>query len=229
MLRRADDRIRRLSVVPIVLRSLLGAGVATALVVGGGLLLTLDDRQGNPVANAPTPAPVTTTPLAEIDTDTLTVPRSAFCDLVPDDVVVDALGSEPKTVRTYGNGESAKVTKAVSDIAHEFGCWWVGESAVVARAWVFAPPVTVRQARALGREVAAARGCERQRPAPSYGRRSVVLVCDSGKALQASYRGLYGDAWLTCSLTARLPRAALLERAEQFCGAVVLAASTPAD
>ena len=49
-----------------------------------------------------------------------------------------------------------------------------------------------------------------------------------GKSVEASYRGLFGDAWLACSLTAPGERDAVLEKAGAWCVAAARAASQPA-
>ena len=223
--------------MPVPLRRLLASVVVVALAVGGGLFLFGGNDAAAPDAgptttptSSPTPSePPTPTRLVDVDTRTLAVPRSAFCDLVAPDSLEAALGAAPTQVRGYGNGESAPLTADVTDIAHEFACSWRAGKAQ-ARAWLFAPPVTPRQARALGRDAAAEKGCAPIRDASPFGRRPVALVCETDRGLLASYRGLFGDAWLTCSLTGPAgQRVALLQRSDELCAAVALAAATPTD
>lgn len=222
--------------MPVVLRSLLAAAVSTGIVVGAGLLLAAPDEGADPAGTAsgdgsspsgtPTPAPVLATPLREYDTSTVAVQRRPFCDLVAPEAVSGALGTDVGDVRAYGNGESATITQQVKDIAHEFGCVWAVDGRA-ARAWVFAPPVTVGQGRALTTSVTQEKGCTALPQAPAFGKPSVGLVCTTKQGLQASYRGLFGDAWLSCSLSGDGDRAALVERVGEFCVAVAQAAATP--
>ena len=54
---------------------------------------------------------------------------------------------------------------------------------------------------------------------------TVALLCRQGGARQQSYRGLFGDAWLTCQLSAPAGVAAsvLQDRAGRWCVAVAQA------
>ena len=90
------------------------------------------------------------------------------------------------------------------------------------RAWVFAPPVTRSRATELVEDAAGREGCTRAATAPAYGSPSVALVCPAGDRRWASFRGLYGDAWLACSLAApaSLTEQQLLDRAGRWCVAV---------
>ena len=78
---------------------------------------------------------------------------------------------------------------------------------------------------AAGRE-----GCTTAAPAPANGAPSVALVCPAGDRTWASFRGLFGDAWLSCSLAApaQLGEKELLDRAGRWCVAVAQAASSEA-
>jgi hypothetical protein len=84
----------------------------------------------------------------------------------------------------------------------------------------------MRSAREVARAAREEPGCEPVPDAPDFGTPSAALVCDVGPRLEVSYRGLFGDAWLTCTLTADsdVPRAELVDRAGRWCVAVVGAA-----
>ncbi|UMG91609.1 hypothetical protein [Nocardioides sp. TF02-7] len=219
--------------MPGVLRGLSIAVLLTALPVTAGVLtLGADDPE-------PPPAPAyTSTPLAEVDTTTLAVARAPFCDLLPEEAVVEALGGSEalggaeSRVAAYGNGERARIAPGVRDVAHEYGCRLTAAgSGAEAQAWVFAPPVTADRARDLAAEAADVRRCERQPDAPALGEPTVALVCGAGDRRTASFRGLLGDAWLACSVTApeSVAEPDLVDRAGRFCVAVARAAAPAAE
>ena len=223
---------------------LLIAGLVTSLVVGGGLVLGLaggsdgdsGEGPGEGAASTPSDTPTTapparpTTPpevtLSEVDTLTTAVRREAFCDAVAPGAVQAALATVPTGSTSYVDGQAAQVTGQVEDIAHEFACGWTA-SRVTARAWVFAPPVTRRVATDLVRTAQREEGCEAEPQAPPFGRPSVALVCRTTTGLQASFRGLFGDAWLTCTVSGRLERSEATERADRWCVAVLDALAEP--
>ena len=215
-----------------LVRRLAAATVATAACMVG-LGSCTDD--GEP---APTSSPSeTSTPLAEFATEALVVRRESICadagrdavdaGAVDPGAVEEALEGEPEASSSYDNGEPARLTEGVTDVAHEFGCVWRRADGTSARAWVFAPPVTVDRARLLVRGALTAPGCSPVPDAPAFGRPSVAVLCRGDGALEVSYRGLFGDAWLSCALEvpARgLDRAALLDGAGRWCVAVATAA-----
>ncbi|MBJ7355898.1 hypothetical protein [Nocardioides sp.] len=203
-----------------VLVALLALVVTGAGVTAGTLLLDSDERPSGPSAFA-------TTPLATFDTSTLTVPRASFCDAVDPRQVEAALGGEPADTASYENGDEVALADGVTDVAHEFGCAWTGAEGDQARAWVFAPPVDRGRAKRLVRDAERTEGCDAS-PTPPYGAPSVGLTCADSDGVRASYQGLFGDAWLTCELSAPDPgtdRAALVERAGAWCVGVALGAS----
>jgi len=142
---------------------------------------------------------------------------------VPAEAVAEAVGGEPESSTSYDNGERAKLDDGLRDVAHEFGCRWA-RPGTTARAWVFAPPVTARSAREVARSVREEPGCEPVADAPDFGKPSSALVCATGKRREVSYRGLFGDTWLTCTLSSAAPRAELVDRAGRWCVAVLEAA-----
>lgn len=182
----------------------------------------------DPFGEQPTPtkeAPFTTTPLEEVDTTTITVVRAGFCAGVDPREVNAALGAEPDDERGYGNGDEVTLDDGVTDVSHEFGCVWSLADGTEARAWVFAPPVDRDRARRLAREASKAEGC-RAVDGPAYGDPTVALLCTDGSLSAASYRGLFGDAWLTCELVAPDDGAeGVVERTGAWCVAVARAAS----
>jgi hypothetical protein len=208
-----------------VVRSLLTAVVLTATAVTVGVAVR---GSADPGLDPASPVRLGT-PLSEYDTRSVVVERSAFCSGIGGDQVSAALGDAPESSSSYLNGERAQVTRKLRDVADEFDCTWLGADGTVARAWVFAPPVTPARAGDLAAAAPAARGCERVADAPTFGAPSVATFCASSTERQASYRGLFGDAWLACSITAPASdteRAELLDRTGRWCVAVARAAST---
>lgn len=210
--------MRRWVVAALVALVVTGGGVAA------GTLLLGEDTSDS--------APFSTTPLESFDTTALTVARTGFCDDVDPRQVEAALGGEPADAAAYDNGDEVELADGVTDVAHEFGCTWTGDDGAEARAWVFAPPVSEERARRLLRDAERSKDCDAS-PTPAYGAPSVGLVCGQPNGTRASYRGLFGDAWLTCELTDPELRAGteadaadLRERTGAWCVGVALAATT---
>ncbi|TNM37429.1 hypothetical protein FHP29_16500 [Nocardioides albidus] len=219
--------------MPMVLRALLLSALLTLLPVGIGVAVsgdaTLERR----------PAAYRGTDLAAFDTTKAVVQRAPFCDLVPAAAVREALG-EKATLAAYGNGEQSEAFPG-GEVAHEYGCRFApadatadpggsGDATVTgeARGWVFAPPVTAEAAQALA-ESSVTKACAALPSAPAYGAPSTGVLCAGEAVRTASFRGLFGDAWLACSLTlpVDVPEDDLVERAGRWCVAVAQAASVP--
>ena len=206
-------------------RALLVAVVVTGVVIAGVVLGSPDDPSG-PADDGPVASEPTATPLADRDTRSVAVDRAAFCDAVPAEVVEQALGAAPDVKRSWADGERTLLAPGVRDIAHEFGCAWSGQK-VTAAAWVFAPPVTLQRARELATAAGRGKGCRPLDDAPAFGRSTTAVYCAEGaRTPQLSYRGLFGDAWLTCALSVpgSRPDQALLDRTGDLCVAVLEAA-----
>lgn len=211
-------------------RALLLSALFTLVPVGIGVAVSDDP---SPERAAPD---YVGTDLADYDTAAAVVQRAPFCELIPDAAAEAALGTDAD-VTTYGNGEKSEALPG-GDVSHEYGCLFSGagttegdgtSAAIGARGWVFAPPVTPERAAQLAK-AAAGKGCVVQPDAPAYGTPSVALLCTQGELRTASYRGLFGDAWLACSLTLRpgdATDAELTERVGRWCVAVAEAAAAP--
>jgi hypothetical protein len=207
--------MRRWVFVAVTALAITGTGVAA-----GTLLLEDDEPTSGPAAFTPTP-------LTSFDTRALTVPRAAFCDDIDPRQVEAALGGEPVDATSYENGEEVTLADGVTDVAHEFGCTWIRADQSEARAWVFAPPVDAKRAAALVKAAGRSEGCLAS-PEPAYGSPSVELLCTSEAGGVASYRGLFGDAWLTCELSLKPPGVSgpeLLRRTGAWCVGVAEGAS----
>jgi hypothetical protein len=196
----------------------LVAAVALALAAGGC-------SGGSEPSAAPTTA--SPTPLAEFATDDVTVARADFCARVAPTAVEDAIGGKPDSADAWANGERARLADGVTDVAHEYGCRWSAADGTTAQGWVFAPPVTPGEAESFRRAAAGADGCQEVRDAPRFGARTVAVRCQDGTT---SFHGLFGDAWLSCSLTlgdgssGQVP-GEVLDRAGRWCVTVAQAAS----
>jgi hypothetical protein len=170
----------------------------------------------------PSAAPPATA-LGDLDTASVTVARADFCSSIPEAAAEAALDGEVARTAHYGNGDSVEIAAGITDVSHEFGCRFAGESGAEARAWIFAPQVTPARARELVAEVRRTKGCTPLPQAPAFGTPSIAVSCTGKAAVTASYRGLFGDAWLACSVT-RPSADGLPEAADQWCSAVLQAA-----
>ncbi len=202
---------------------LLAAALTVPLV---GVVVVVRDPETD-VPDRRQETPFTTTSLVDLDTTGLTVIRAGFCGDVDPREVSAALSGEPVAESGYENGDEVVLSTEVADIVHEFGCSWTGDNGTEARAWVFAPPVDAERAARLVREAGQGDACE-PAPTPAFGAPSVGLVCADATGVRASYRGLFGDAWLTCELTIADPAveiAELRERAGAWCVGVARGAA----
>jgi hypothetical protein len=213
MVRPADDFSR----VPAT-RSLLSVLVLSAVLVTG---CTGDD----PAEPAPT-----TTPLAAVDLTGVAVPRSTLCEAIDEESVAAVLGGEPERADTWSPGDRVELPSGSTDVAHEHGCSWA-RGPVLARAWVFAQPVTAAPARAWLRELRSGSGCEPTGPL-EFGSPGAVVSCAARRSTTVRMAGLFGDAYLTCEVARGTRRAAqraspeqagTAEQAQRWCADVALA------
>ena len=205
----------------LVTPSRVGALVATLSLATALSACSADPSPPNAAPSAPS------TPLASFPTEGLSVNRGSFCELVPPDEIETLLGGPVTTSSSYDNGERQRIVPGLKDVAHEFSCTWRAQGGSLVRAWVFAPPTTKAQARALTRSTVAdaGPGCAKVLDAPDFGTPSVAVRCDRGKVSEVSFHGLFGDAWLSCSLVAPTKDAELVDRAGRWCVTAAKAAS----
>lgn len=164
--------------------------------------------------------------LADLRGQVVLPARAEFCDRIDIDALVAAVG-KPAGTRHHDNGEPARLAPGVRDVAHEFGCLFRGEADAVARAWVFVPPVPPARGREIARSLAGAPGC-RPVDAGGFGRPSTGRVCADDGRRTASYHGLFGDAWFSCSLESPgLDGPELRREAEAWCVSALRAAASP--
>jgi hypothetical protein len=214
------DRKRRrptLSGMSRVRRAILAA----SLVLTG---CSADDSSSSRPTATPSEATDPATQLADLDTTEIVVPRAPFCDRISPEAVTTVLGEEPGDASAHRSGQRVKVSDGVADVVHEFGCrWTAGDDA--AEAWVFAPPVTPQRARALVAQVDRRRGCEAGET-PAFGRPTAACARRVEGHFSMSYYGLFGDAWLSCSLSlSDEPKSTVADRAAVWCAAVATGAS----
>ena len=195
-----------LAVVATLLVALLGAGCSGSA-----------DSGPEPTA-APSEAVDEGTPLADVDTTSLVVARAPFCDAVDPAAVARALGEEPAEGSAYRSGQRIKLSDDVADVVHEFGCRWTAGDGV-AEAWVFVPPVTRERAADLVRT-----GCRGVQD-PAFGEPSTICRTQADGVTTYTFRGLFGDAWLTCRLVVGAGQEETLDRADRWCAAVATGAS----
>lgn len=211
--------------LPTVRILLAAVGLTTVTVLAGVVLGSGPDTSG-PEAGTSASDPA---PSAAPDLTGLEVRRASFCAAVPEETAADALGEVVASSDSYDSGERARLTGELTDVAHEFGCRWRSRQAS-AQAWVFAPPVDPERAADLIADAAAVDGCRRV-DGRAFGSPGVALRCDRDARAEVSYRGLFGDAWLSCTL---VPTAAQLreegperavDRAGRWCAVVAEAAA----
>jgi hypothetical protein len=215
--RRARSHLRK----GVSFRFLVLAGVVTVAAVGGGVLAL-----GNADEPAPSRTVFSTTPLAGYDTARVVVGRGPFCDRVDERQVSAALGADFADSASWQTGDTIDLGNGVQDVAHEFGCRWTGADGTMAQAWVFATQVGADQAQRLVRAAAKGPGCEVGAELP-FGSPTLALTCTKDGVVRASYRGLFGDAWLLCEV-ARPAGATwdVTDRAGRWCVGVLRAAGT---
>jgi hypothetical protein len=195
------------------------------------LVVALLGAVGACTSDAPGPEPAAeVTPIEEFDAVALALATGPFCDRIDPGAVEAAVGAGAAEAH-WSSGDTVRVAPTVRDVVHEDGCQWTGRSGDgagdTARAWVFVPPVTVKQARTLVREAERSPGCTAV-SGHRFGKPATGTVCGPRDAREASYRGLFGDVWLTCAVRdggkQRLDRAELLQRAGDWCVAAAQAA-----
>jgi hypothetical protein len=209
----------------------LVAIVLASAVVASGCTLSPEASQD--------PSPSVEPSDADLDLSGVPVQRVGFCDLVAGDDVRQALEGAVRDTRHYGNGDDVEVRPGVVDVSHEFGCTFEGSAGKVARAWVFARPVTVAEARTLVRQ--ARRGDDCAFPeSVRFGAPSLTSVCEVAgpppeevPMVRARLEGLFTDSWVGCEITEPLgrgedtgARADVVQRADQWCTAVVTSLGT---
>ena len=195
--------------------STIGAAVVAALVLAG-----CSGSDDPPAAESAEP-----TPLARIDVGTVRLARAEFCDRLPDSAVRRALGGDPESDDSWGNGDPVPGDNGSGEVAHEMGCAWTGPGGTHARAWVFGRPVAAAFASTLVRQAGRQKGCSSD-PAPIFGTPALLQTCTLAGGVQRVRRaGLFGDTWLTCEVSAATSSRPE-QRLDAWCSSVVAALDT---
>lgn len=173
---------------------------------------------------------------AELDLSGLPVPRSAFCDVLAEDDVTQALEGPVSGTAHYDNGDEIEVRPGYVDVSHEYGCTFEAADGTVAKAWLFARPVNRNEARSLVRRARRGRNCALPETI-GFGRPGLTSVCEvagaagqADRSVRARLEGLFGDSWVGCEISEPLDagtgsgrRADVVQRADQWCTEVVTA------
>ena len=204
----------------------VAAAAAVALLAGVAVAAVVVDRPAaepdpSPASQVPPTSPVPGTGPVELDVSRLPIPREPFCGNLDGAEVGRALAGDLEDASAYATGDTVRFAPGVRDVAHEYVCVFSGSQAE-ARVWVFAAPVTRAEARRLVRQTRAVAGCREVRTGTAYGRPGITRLCrERGEAgdeqWEVSARGLFGDAWLSCQLTAADPGEDVTRRAERWC------------
>jgi len=190
--------------------------------VAATFLLATGCSQGETTAPEASP-----TPLADLNSSAIQVPRIEFCTLVPKAAVRTALGGKADSSSSYRNGDDVDLPGVGKQVVHEIGCSWSTDEGAAARAWLFARPVDAAFARTA---IASSRTTKRCRVTntPSYGEPSVTQACrEPDGSTRVRHAGLFGQTWLTCEVADPTDGvAAVRDRADRWCVEVVNALNT---
>ena len=167
-------------------RVLVVAGVATVVIVGGGVLALGGSDEPEDRAHRGAVHDHRTGVLRHAVGAGLA--REPFCEAVDQRQVEAALDGEVDSSTSWQDGDTIEVADGVEDVAHEFGCQYAGADGTMARAWVFAPPVDAAQAERLSRNAGQGPGCETA-DGPAFGAPTLALVCTKAGIARASHRG----------------------------------------
>ena len=213
----SDEPSRRRTVLAAVLAGVLAVALA------GWVLAT---RSPGDAEQPPSPRSAA----EAVDLTALRVQRAAFCDRLGQTDVRDALDARVTASDQYRSGERVRLAPGVADVSHEFGCTYRAATGAQARVWVFAEPVSGREAAGIGRGARRTSGCRSLDTRPAFGRSPAGTVCrvtrPSGR--QVTLRGLFGNAWLSCQVTSAgsEPRPDLVRRSSRWCVRVATALGT---
>lgn len=174
------------------------------------------------------PPPPSPTPIDQLRTGGMKLPRLEFCGLVPDRAVRAALGGRAQQDARYANGDHPSEDGIPDDVLHELGCTWTGSSGWAARAWAFAQPVEAPLARRVVATADREAGC-RTPSGPEFGDPSYTQVCVAKDGAQrVRHAGLFGQTWLTCEVAAPAGADAgqVRDRTDAWCVSVANALDT---
>lgn len=200
-------------------RAALGVVVAVTVLAATACTPAQAPAGSSTPSEEPTAEPTT---LAAYDTEGVAVARAPFCDRVSPTGIEHALGATARSHRDYGNGDRIRLGDDSRTISHEYGCEWRGPGGTTARGWVFVPPISRSRARQLVADAQEGR-CERTGTG-QFGTPSVATTCRTPDGVERSWRGLFGDAWLVCTLSGRRAGQVSEDRTGEWCVSVLDAA-----
>lgn len=185
------------------------------------LLITLFASGACGGKSTPTAAP-SPTPLAELPSTGIQLPRIEFCSLIAPDTIAAALGQPTGKIprgtsaTSYGNGDEVELGPDHIQLLQELGCTWTlgTESAA---AWIFARPVDREFA---GQVIAAARTQKRCTIAEGgFGEVGLSQECPQPDGtIRVRHAGLFGQTWFTCQVRGT---GDVASRAELWCSSLV--------
>jgi hypothetical protein len=199
----------------------LMTGLLVVALVG---LAGCGDSSDDPATTASDPASSATTSTAPSDqaSRTPTGARADFCAQIPAAKVRAAIDGRSVYDESWQPGQPADLIGGAHENGAEYGCTWTAKDGTTVTAWMFARPVTAAEATQLVRKDGP--GCERRR-APQYGEPSSTVQCINDDDTVTRSQGLFGDAWIGCSL--QTPGILTkLDRANAWCATVRGAALT---
>lgn len=139
-----------------------------------------------------------------------------------------ALDGPVEKTAHYGNGDEFEVRPGYRDVSHEYGCVFESRDGATAKVWVFARPVTTKEARMLVRRERSRRGCSFP-DSIGFGNPGLTSVCrihgaeSSDPTVRSRLEGLFRDSWMACEVSRpfqRGSRSDVLQRAETWCTGV---------
>ena len=177
-------------------RPLMTGLLVTALVGLAGSGCGSDD----PETTASDPASSSTTASTEPSDQASPTPtgaRADFCAQIPAAKVRSAIDGESVYDESWQPGQPADLVGGAHENGAEYGFTWTAKDGTTVTAWMFARPVTAAEAAQLVRKDGP--GCAR-RQAPQYGDPSSTVQCINDDDTVTRSQGLFGDAWIGCSL-----------------------------
>jgi hypothetical protein len=185
--------------------------VAAVLVLLGALLSGCSHDAAAPKAKAAPP-----TPIAELNTSAMALPRVTFCTRVPKVAVRSALGTAKWRLAQYKDGDRTAVEGGTDTVAEDGCAWAADDGSALARAWVFAPPADTQLARQVVRDARTHQGC-RLVHGPAFGDPSLTQVCTLATGVRVRHAGLFGTTWLSCEISDSAPAPVVRKRADAWC------------
>lgn len=208
-----------------------GAPVSAAV---AATLLLLGGCTSGSAAPRDSAAPV---PLDKVDLSGVSAVRAPYCETLDERALSALLGGRRWRDSSYAPGDRVRLSPGLRDVAHEYGCTF-RRRGITARTWVFAQPVTRRQARGYLADRRGVPGC-RTAGVLRFGFPGVVQACRPARRADTAgaapgtdlvtMAGLFGSGYLTCQVSVAagsVGRDDLLDRAQRWCASVATTVGT---